>query len=176
MPKDDLDEVFDALARAEGKSVAELKREMLRDRLAERPSGDAALVRRQDDRPIRYPSTSSPVVRPDYEEETAEEARERWLEEEAELMDGVHSIGGATAGGIFGSGPIATEVYDPMAEQRGEARINTALQARQAQAIGQLADVVGNIAQRLGMDAPQQQLPGPTRRLLEQGRRRRRRR
>lgn len=66
---------------------------------------------------------SSTAIEPKKSERwTDAEVAERWLEEEADLADGVHGIGGQTAGGIFGDHPIATPVYDPSSIQRGEVR------------------------------------------------------
>ena len=185
---DDLDQVFEALARAEGRDVNELKAELLRDRLqqhsgaADAPSraparplartGDRALAR---DQRVEFPGT--PVVRSRRDdEETAAEAQERWYEEEQELADGVHGWGGQSAGGIFGDGAIATEEYDPMAEQRAEKRTATHATAQQAVAVTQLTEAVGTLMDRLGLNDPnagRNILPGMGRRRLGRGRRRR---
>lgn len=52
-----------------------------------------------------------------YGEETPAEARRRWEEQERMDPQGIYS-GGSESGGIFGSGPIATETYDPAAVGR----------------------------------------------------------
>lgn len=176
--KDDFDTALEAIARLEGKSVATVKAEMLRSRigappppveeprthvLAKRQMGDAsgvdlAQMRSEAvERHNRREAPGSPVVR--YEQdpysETPEQAMERWLEEEAELPDGVHGLGGQTAGGIFGNGPIATSIYDPEAHARGDARV------------GQMATVkmlglLDRLTQRLdAADAARGALPGP---------------
>jgi len=137
------------LAEIEGRTVEDVKREMLRAKLglsgtaperterapnalARRPgSGDASgadLARVREDAIQRHHSQEfpgSPVVRyrGDHANETASEAAERWYEEEAELPDGVHGLGGSTAGGIFGNGPIATNIYDPEAMGRTDGRV-----------------------------------------------------
>ena len=155
------------LAEIEGRSVEDVKREMLRARLglsgtapreptsaalARTPSiGDASgasLARTRQEAVQRHQSQSfpgSPVVRynGDHGGETAEEAEERWLEEEADLLDGVHGLGGQTAGGIFGDAPIATNIYDPGAMSRADSRM------------GQMAGIkmlgiLDRIEQRLG--------------------------
>jgi hypothetical protein len=185
---DDLDQVFEALAKAEGRDVNELKAELLRDRL-QRHTGAADEPARAPARPlarteahalardqrVEFPGT--PVVRSRRDqEETADEAQERWYAEEEELADGIHGWGGQSAGGIFGDGAIATEVYDPAAEQRAEARTNTHVQAQQAVAVTQLTKAVGTIMDRLGLNEPnagRNILPGVGRKLLGRGRRRR---
>jgi hypothetical protein len=144
---DTFSKVLAALAEHEGKSVEELQNEIVAERLgrsrpapraiqpARGPStGDASgagLSRREArERHERAPSTGSPVVRYDDSAETAAEAKERWYEEEAEMVDGVHGLGGSSAGGIFGGGPIATAVHDPEAHQRAESRVSVALTGR----------------------------------------------
>ncbi len=154
---DDFEQALEALARVEGKTVAELKHEMLRERVmgarqkdpapaAIVPStGDAsaplARVRRDAiDRHQRQEYPGSPVVRygRDPYGETAEEAQERWLEEEAMLPDGVHGLGGQSAGGIFGGGAIATSIYDPEAMGRADSRAGQLVNAKLLQVIERL--------------------------------------
>lgn len=53
--------------------------------------------------------------RVDYGEETAAEAKARWIEQEKADPQGIYSIAGQTASGIFGDSTIATEDYDPAA-------------------------------------------------------------
>lgn len=125
-----LKEALEALARHEGKSSSELLSEMMRERIGRKPGeaplarreplGRSEAIRRHDDKD--FPQT--PVVQYDGDPygETPEEAKERWLAEEAELLDGVHGFGGQSAGGIFGDGTIATSIYDPGAESRATAR------------------------------------------------------
>lgn len=113
--------------------------------------------------------------RPEYEddEESPADAQERWYREEEELVDGVHGWGGQSAGGIFGDGAIATEEYDPMAEQRAERRTATHAAAQQAVAVTQLTEAVGMLMDRLGAPrGPGNILPGVGRRQLGRGRRR----
>jgi hypothetical protein len=54
----------------------------------------------------------------DYGEETPEEAKQRWIEQERRDPNGIYSLGGSTASGIFGDQTIALEDYDPGAVQR----------------------------------------------------------
>lgn len=51
------------------------------------------------------------------EEETPQQAKERWIREEFSDPNGLFH-GGATSGGVFGDGPIVLEDYDPGAYQR----------------------------------------------------------
>lgn len=53
----------------------------------------------------------------DYGNESAEQARRRWEEQERRDPQGVFS-GGMSGGGVFGQGAIATEGYDPEAIRR----------------------------------------------------------
>ena len=157
---DPLDEALAALARAEGKSVEEMRRELVRDGLKTK------LARREpEERGVQAPAADR------YAGESPEEAQERWYASEAELHDGVHGFGGQTAGGIFGDGPIATEVYDPNATHRATARaashIQTRVQVQTAEALGQLSNVVAALAERAGL-VPQ--LGRPKRGLLRRRR------
>jgi hypothetical protein len=183
---DDIDQAFEALARIEGRSVSELKADLLRGRLQEHSgaderraparslarAGSGALAR---DKRVEFPGT--PVVRSRRDlEESPADAQERWYQEEQELADGVHGWGGQSAGGIFGDGVIATEEYDPMAEQRAERRTATHATAQQAVAVTELTQAVGTLMDRLGLNDPnagRNILPGMGRRLLGRGRRRR---
>jgi hypothetical protein len=168
-----LEEAWEALAEAEGMTVEELQASLLRDRMRshlgarqhETPALPPAPTRalaghshplparfRQEPPEVEFPGNAVGPVRPgrrdDYE--SAAEAEDRWLREEAALEDGVHGFGGQTAGGIFGDAPIATSVYDPQAMQRSEGRAVLRLQGQQAQAIAQLTSAVGELMSRLG--------------------------
>jgi hypothetical protein len=186
---DDLEEVLEALARAEGRDVEDLKADLIRDRLATHGVKGADGPSRAPARPLartgaralareeRVEFPGSPVVRSERDfEETPAEAQDRWYQEEQELADGVHGWGGQSAGGIFGDGAIATEEYDPMAEQRAERRTATHASAQQAVAVTELTQAVGTLMDRLGLNDPnagRNILPGMGRRLLGRGRRRR---
>ncbi len=179
------------LAEIEGRSVEDVKREMLRARLGLSGSGapavptqaltrtagfgdasGASLARSRAEAIQQHQSQEfpgSPVVRyRGNEEESPAQAEERWLAEEAELLDGVHGLGGQTAGGIFGDGAIATSIYDPSAMGRADARV------------GQMANIkllglVERLEQRLGpADPPAGQLPPGQRGALPPGTGRRR--
>lgn len=54
-----------------------------------------------------------------YGQESPEEAKERWLRQERSDPQGIYSMGGASASGIFGSGAIPLDDYDPEARSRG---------------------------------------------------------
>jgi hypothetical protein len=71
-------------------------------------------------------------------DETPAEAEERWLMEEAMDPHGVLSAGGMTSGGIFGSGPIATDGYDPGARQRAVPVVNARVQIKQLEVLDRL--------------------------------------
>lgn len=158
---DDFEAALQAIAKVRGISVAELKKEMLEKAIglggAEPPraprreitrvsSGDASGASRSRSEAIQahhaqeFPG--SPVVRYRDDDETPEEAEERWYAEEAELPDGVHGLGGSTAGGIFGDGAIATNIYDPGAMARGDSRVGQ-------QANIKLLGLVERLAERL---------------------------
>lgn len=142
-----------------------------RRRLAERNephSGDASAPVRRTTAITRRSRESiefgSPVHGEFDDDESPEEARERWLHQEHELPDGVHGLGGQTAGGIFGDGPIATEVYDPGSMARGASVRNMQSQARAAEALEGAANMVMQLAQRFGITpelpaAPRGRLP-----------------
>jgi hypothetical protein len=143
---DDFEQALQALARIKGTTVEALKQQMLEremgvgsaptptrrtERAIERlDSGDASgasLARVRAEAIERHHAKEfpgSPVVRyrGDHQNETPEEAKERWYEEEADLVDGVHGLGGQSAGGIFGNAAIATSIYDPEAEGRADAK------------------------------------------------------
>lgn len=182
------------LAEIEGRSVEDIKRELLRAKLGlppeqgrgptaalarSRPApgiGDASgagLARSRQEALQAHQSREfpgSPVVRYDGDpyNETAEQAQERWLEEEAELPDGVHGLGGSTAGGIFGGGPIATNIYDPEAMGRADGRVGQMANIK-------LLGVIERLEQRLLATEQQArgQLPGAPRGALPAAARRR---
>lgn len=137
-----------ALARAENKSVEELRRELEQEGLRTR-LGRSRAVQVAEPAPSREPLARR--GRRD-EDETPEEARERFYEEEAALIDGVHGFGGQTAGGIFGDGPIATELYDPMAQHRATSRASAHVNIEQTRALGELTRTVAALAERVGLN------------------------
>lgn len=168
------------LAEIEGRSVEDVKRELLRAKLglssspppdraptalARRPgSGDASgadLARVRAEAVQRHQSQEfpgSPVVRyrGDHRNESPEEAQERWFKEESELVDGVHGLGGQSAGGIFGGSAIATSIYDPEAEGRADAKT------------GQMANIkmlglIERLEARLTASEAARELPAPQR-------------
>ena len=181
---DEFETALAAIAKMEGKSIDQVKLEMLKDRLGggskrEEPRvheaafeprgaaltrselGDASgAIRRVRSEAIathnaqEFPGT--PVVRHRYDHgnETAEEARERWEEEETELIDGVHGLGGQSAGGIFGDGAVATSMYDPMAHNRADGRLSQQANIRTMRVLermeNRLDQLEGRRVERLG--------------------------
>ncbi len=180
---EDFDTVVNALARMRGVSPDEIKKEMLEKAMGlgastpappARPerslarragSGDASgvsLAQSRAEALERHAAEEfpgSPVVRYRDDEESPAEARERWYDEEAELRDGVHGLGGSTAGGIFGDGPIATNIYDPGSHARGDSRENHQVNAK-------ILGVLDRLVDRLDNGAAPRQLPGTPRRTL----------
>jgi hypothetical protein len=142
-------EALRALARAEGKSVEEMARELLRERVGR------ALTRRSGGG--IYDQDITPVTPPTERDrrETPDQARERWLEEEQRDPTGVLGLGGMTSGGIFGDGAVVLDGYDPVAMARAETRALQMMQARSARLVAQLEER----AAALGLlDAPRQQV------------------
>jgi len=79
----------------------------------------------------QQPSVQTHNNRVDYGEETPAEAKERWIRQEMEDPMGLFG-GGSTAGGVFGSGPIATDSFDPAAVKR-EVDVRAQLEGLQTQ-------------------------------------------
>lgn len=199
---DDFDQALQALARLKGVPVEQLKREMLEREMglggspparapareAREPSraieraelGDATgsrLARIRADAVERHSAQAfpgSPVVRYDGDDrgETAAEAQERWYEEETELPDGVHGLGGQEAGGIFGSGPIATSIYDPAAMGRADGRMASTATAKLLGVIERLETRLTQAEERaaLGSGDARGALPGRQSKRLGRGR------
>lgn len=134
--KREYEEALAALARAEGRNPDELLAEMLRSRVQgaagaprELPAQTAEAPRAELVRqPVALSARHAGVPAPQTEEQA--EALERWLEAEAG-PSGIFGDGGMTAGGIFGGEAVATQGYDPNAEQRSR----TAALARAAPAL-----------------------------------------
>jgi len=181
MADDDFDQRdLEEYARLSGITVAEAKKELLRERLLRRgrsePAATTSLARStgfgdasgavqaaERGAITHQPSFGSPVTRYEKDTETAAEAQERWYNEEAELPDGVHGLGGQSAGGIFGSGPISTSIYDPEAMARSEGRASGAVHMK-------MLSVLERMEQRLDEReaATRGALPGAARRRLPQ--------
>jgi len=185
----DFDDAIRAIAKARKMSVEEVQNELLQGALGGAPpppahhepvpsraiarsgSGDAsgaAVARTRAEAVERHQSQSfpgSPVVRYQDEPESAEEAMERWYEEEAELPDGVHGLGGQTAGGIFGDGAIATSIYDPAAMGRTDQRVGQKANIK-------MLSLLERIEARLdASEQPRGALPGRAAPALPRGRR-----
>jgi len=130
--------------------------------------GTSALAKRRPEE-IDFPvSAVDQRISRDYGDESPEEAKQRWIDQEMNDPDGIFG-GGAEAGGIFGSGPIATERYDPGARMRG-AQMRQAERSEQTQLL--TVTVLTKLAEKLGVprdevaallgegEAPQRRLPG----------------
>jgi hypothetical protein len=90
--------------------------------------------------------TLGPGQRPvDYGNETAAEAKERWMRQEMSDPQGVFA-GGSSAGGIFGDGAIATDSYDPGAVRR---TVDLRNQAQQAEVQHRTLSVLERVMERL---------------------------
>ncbi len=141
-----------AIAEEEGKSLDEVVGEFLKlradRRLMPQQAGagltGAEAIARRAPAPVVERRAPPPARPPRYapdpldQEESDREAMERWLEEERNEIGGVLGPGGMSAGGIFGEGVVATESYDPMAEQRMERRAGVALQQRLVRVLEEL--------------------------------------
>lgn len=139
------------------------------------PSKNQALARtgkKEIDFPYSpsLPTAGHPPV--DYGEESKEEALERWIGQECSDPDGLFA-GGASAGGIFGDGAIATSTFDPGARQRTAQMRNLRGQHEQTQLFIKVAE---RLAEKLGLslDDVERKLPEHERNLLREGRGRRR--
>jgi hypothetical protein len=124
--------------------------------------GTGAIERRRSEEAIfpSSPQTDPGAIRRavDYGNESKEEARARWLEQEQNDPDGIFG-GGAVSGGIFGEGMIASERYDPEARMR-QVRMEESRATAQAQTM-QVA-ILQRMAARLGIGEDEiQQLLAP---------------
>lgn len=144
-----IDDLLNALAEEGGLTDEE------RDALAEE-------MRRRKTQLTRRPASETAIARGNergvamYGEETPEEALERWTRQEMEDLDGVLGPGGATAGGIFGGGTIATSGYDPDAHARASSRSTHVANAR-------LVAVLDKMMARLEAAEARAALPGTVR-------------
>lgn len=77
----------------------------------------------------------------DYGDETPEQAKQRWLQQERNDPQGLFT-GGSSCGGVFGQGAIATSDYDPEAVDRTEERmarqVNLNTQHEMLKTLGQM--------------------------------------
>lgn len=101
----------------------------------------------------------------DYGEETPQEAKERWIQQEMADPNGIYG-GGATAGGVFGDGILATDSYDPGAVSR---TLNMQAQVATVRSQAEMLRLMNDIRSELqsGRALPPQQ---PPRRELDEGR------
>lgn len=146
---DAFEEALALIAKLDGKSIEDVKKDLAREALARAVGKNAAP---EPAPPVPVPQQRAlaradtqrlPARRPDAdEEESAEEAERRWIEEETLLPDGVFGLGGQTAGGIFGGGAIATSTYDPESMGRGDQRMGHALQLQTARALDRLTNLL----------------------------------
>jgi len=91
----------------------------------------------------------------DYGDETPEEAKERWYRQEANDPQGLFA-GGATAGGVFGDGPISTDLNDPGAQAR---TISMQAQMSQLQTQSEMVKLLAEMRRSLNAPTEQKQLP-----------------
>lgn len=115
---------------------------------------ESKLAKREQD--LSFPSSpQSDHRRVDYGHETPAQARARWEEQERNDPQGIYS-GGMETGGVFGSGPVATDSYDPAAMSRTmgmvERQQNLRVQAEMLHTLRQI------------QEQGRQQLPEPPRR------------
>lgn len=140
------------LAKELGISVADL--EKAAERAADREKKDAIAKR---------PDSALAEPKPDSRWNDAD-AAEQWLEEEADLIDGVHGFGGQSAGGIFGDAPIATSVYDPQSVQRAEQRATGRMQVKTIELLAsmqrQLEENNAEMRRLRAAEEERKQLPG----------------
>ena len=84
----------------------------------------------------------------DYGNETPQQARERWEEQERNDPQGVFS-GGMSGGGVFGQGAVATDTYDPEAMGRTlgiQERVqNQRVQAETLKTLQQMQERMGEL-------------------------------
>ena len=97
----------------------------------------------------------------DYGNESPADAERRWKEQERLDPQGVYSPGGASTGGIFGSGAVPMEDYDPEAVNRSVAAV---AQVQNAQVSAEL------LRELREMREERRQLQQPLRRQLDSGR------
>lgn len=100
----------------------------------------------------------------DYGDETPQEAYERWLEQERNDPQGIYSMGGATLGGVFGGGTIATELHDPDANNRNLSAMERIQGLRiQAETLNTLRQLQQSVA---GTQPPPRRLANPFQKFL----------
>jgi len=91
----------------------------------------------------------------DYGDETPEQAKQRWYEQERQDPQGLFT-GGASGGGVFGHGPIATSDYDPDAYNRTEERMARAIGVQTQQ---ETLRVLGRMSARMDQLPPSEEEP-----------------
>jgi hypothetical protein len=149
-----LTEFMDALREegVVGDEYEERVAEFMERRKAEQGES-AAMVRRgrtelagaQKQDMIPFPTSAQDSIRTnraripvDYGDETAGQAEERWRRQEMEDPDGVYSMGGMSAGGIFGGGMVSTDDYDPGARQRAAPVVAAQVQIKQLELLTEI--------------------------------------
>lgn len=101
----------------------------------------------------------------DYGEETPQQAKERWMQQEMEDPNGIYG-GGATAGGVFGDGVVSLDHHDPAAFQR---QLNMHAQLTNLQTQREMLNVMNDMRAKLQGEAPRE-LPRPPQRELHDAR------
>ena len=110
-----LDELITQLIEEHGLTVDEATQIAAARLKAERRSPASNLSRTN---PNNFPVSAQQYANGvNYGNETPAEARERWIRQEMNDPNGIYG-GGATSGGVFGDGAIATDHWDPVAVQR----------------------------------------------------------
>lgn len=94
----------------------------------------------------------------DYGDETAAEAKERWLRQEMNDPDGLFA-GGASMGGVFGEGVISTSDFDPMARSRTMGNLAQLQQLQASQEMIKLLQEMRSLQQQHQRELPPQEPP-----------------
>lgn len=93
----------------------------------------------------------------DYGDETAEQAKDRWLRQEMNDPNGLF-MGGATMGGVFGDGAIPMADYDPMAVHRA---VQMKASVQQLSATQEMLKLLGEMRQQQRELPPREDPPPP---------------
>lgn len=104
----------------------------------------------------------SRAISPAGDEETADEAKQRYYREESHAMGGVFSAGGATAGGIFGDGQILTQEHDGPALRRQVQALGSPTEDALRKELAASRKLIRRLERRLE-ESDRRQLPGRSR-------------
>jgi len=108
----DLDQLLRLLIEEQGLTEEEALK-VAAARIRSQRAGNASIQRESPCSAVRRDPRAV-----DYGDETPEEAKIRWLKQEKEDPNGIYSIGGASSSGIFGTGAIPLDDFDPEAVGR----------------------------------------------------------